>query len=204
MSEPAHPLTFLDDGETAWPAQGHWTYEDYLRLPDDGRRYEVIRGVLYVSPAPRFDHQYAVTQLFRTVDRFVCDKGLGLFLTAPFDVILGNIATPVEPDFLFFRAGREPHAEDPNFEGAPDLIVEVLSPGSYRYDQRIKFKAYEESGVPEYWLVDPRARTAVIYVLGEGGRYAEFSRGGERETVRSRVLEGFSLGVADLFPPRQR
>lgn len=203
MSEPAHPLTFLDDDEQTWPAQGHWTYEDYLRLPDDGRRYEVIRGVLYVSPAPKYDHQYAVTQLFRTVDRFVFDRGLGLFLTAPFDVILGDIATPVEPDFLFFRSGREPRAGDPNFQGAPDLIVEVISPTNRRYDERIKFDVYEEARVPEYWLVDPRARTVVIHVLGEKGRYIEFSRGGEGETVRSRVLEGFSLRVADLFPPRK-
>jgi Uma2 family endonuclease len=203
MSEPARPLTFLDHGEQTWPAQGHWTYEDYLRLPDDGRRYEVIRGVLYVSPAPKYGHQHVITKLFRKVDRFVDDHELGIFLTAPFDVILGNIATPVEPDFLFFRAGREPHAEDPNFQGAPDLIVEVLSPKNRQYDERIKFEAYEEAGVPEYWMVDPRARTVVIYALGEKGRYIEFSRGGEGETVRSRVLERFSLRVADLFPPRR-
>jgi Uma2 family endonuclease len=137
------------------------------------------------------------------VDRFVSDRGLGLFLTAPFDVILGNIATPVEPDFLFFRAGREPRAEDPNFRGAPDLIVEVLSPSNRRYDERTKFEVYEEAKVPEYWLVNPKARTVVIYVLGEKSRYIEVSRGGESETVRSRVLEGFSLRVADLFPPRR-
>lgn len=201
MSEPAHPLTFLEDDEKAWPAQGHWTYEDYLRLPDDGRRYEVIRGVLYVSPAPGYDHQYVVTYLFRRLDRFVEDHGLGLFLTSPFDVLMGNIATPIQPDFLFLRAGREPRTGRPNFQGAPDLVVEVLSPSNRRYDRKIKLEAYEEAGVQEYWLVDPMARTVVIHVLGRNGRYAEFDRGGERDTVRSRVLEGFSLRVADLFPP---
>jgi Uma2 family endonuclease len=202
MSEPARPLTFLDDGEQNWPVQGHWTYEDYLRLPDDGRRYEVIRGVLYVSPSPKYGHQYAISMLIRTLGSFVFDHGLGIVLTAPFDVLMREIATPVQPDLLFLRAGREPHAGDPNFQGAPDLVVEVLSPSNRRYDQKIKLEAYEEAGVPEYWLVDPMSRTAVIYSLGEKGRYCELSRGGEGEAVLSRVLEGFSVRVADLFPPR--
>jgi Uma2 family endonuclease len=202
MSEPAHPLTFLDDDEQTWPAQGHWTYEDYLRLPDDGRRYEVVRGVLYVSPAPRYDHQYVVTQLVLTMGRFVIENGLGVVVGGPFDILLSRIATPVEPDFLFIRKGREPHAGDPNFQGAPDLVVEVLSPSNRRYDQKIKLEAYEEAGVPEYWLVDPMARTVVIYTLEETGRYTEFSRGRDGETVRSHSLDGFNLRVADLFPPR--
>lgn len=201
MSEPAHPLTFLEDDEKAWPAQGHWTYEDYLRLPDDGRRYEVIRGVLYVSPAPGYDHQYVVIHLTLTLGRYVIENGLGIVLGAPFDILLSRIATPVEPDFLFIRKGREPRSGDPNYQGVPDLIVEILSPSNRRYDRKIKFEAYEEAGVQEYWLVDPMARTVVIHVLGRNGSYAEFDSGGEGDTVRSRVLEGFSLRVADLFPP---
>ena len=201
MSEPARPLTFLDDGEQTWPAQGHWTYEDYLRLPDDGRRYEVIRGVLYVSPSPKYNHQYVISMLFRTVGSFVFDHDLGIVLTAPFDVLMGEIATPVQPDLIFLRAGREPRAEDPNFQGSPDLVVEVLSPSNRRYDRKIKLEAYQEAGVQEYWLVDPMARTVTINVLERNGRYVEFGRGGEGDMISSRVLEGFSLRVADLFPP---
>lgn len=200
MSEPARPLTFLDDEQT-WPDQGHWTYEDYLRLPDDGRRYEVVRGVLYVSPSPKYDHQYVISMLVRMLGSFVFDHELGIVLTAPFDVLMGEIATPVQPDLIFLRAGREPRAGDPNFQGAPDLVVEVLSPSNRRYDQKTKLEAYQEAGVQEYWLVDPMARSAVIHVLEKNGRYVEFGRGGEGDTVRSRVVEGFSLRVADLFPP---
>jgi hypothetical protein len=69
----------------AWPVQGEWTYEDYLRLPDDGRRYEVIRGRLYVTPAPNFDHQFLVTQLGRLLGNFVAAHALGTVLVAPFD-----------------------------------------------------------------------------------------------------------------------
>jgi len=201
MSEPAHPLTFFDDSEQTWPAQGHWTYEDYLRLPDDGRRYEVLRGVLYVSPSPKYDHQYAISQLFRTLGQFVFDHELGIVLTAPFDVLMGEIATPVQPDLIFLRTGREPHAGDSNFQGAPDLVVEILSPSNRRYERKIKLNAYEDAGVEEYWLVDPMARTVVIYALGRNRRYAEYDRGGEEDMVRSRMLEGFSLRVVDLFPP---
>lgn len=202
MAEPAYPLRFLEEhGDRAWPAQGRWTYEDYLRLPDDGRRYEVIRGVLYVSPSPTYDHQYVITQLFRKLGRFVEESQLGIVLTAPFDILLGTIATPVEPDFLFLRAGREPRAGDSNYRGVPDLIVEVLSPSNRRYDRRIKFEVYEEVGVPEYWLVDPMERSVTIYVLDDEGRFAELDRGGEGDTVRSREIGGFSLQVADLFPP---
>lgn len=199
MSEPA--LTFFGDDDPTWPAQGHWTYEDYLRLPDDGRRYEVVRGVLYVSPSPRYGHQYAISMLFRTLGSFVFDDKLGVVLTAPFEVLMGEIATPVQPDLIFLRAGREPRAGDASFQGAPDLVVEVLSPSNQRYDRKIKLEAYQDAGIQEYWLVDPMARTVVIQALGRNGRYAEFARGGEEEMVRSRVLEGFSLRVADLFPP---
>lgn len=79
--------------------------------------------------------------------------------------------------------------------------LEVLAPETMSHDQELKFAVYQEAGVQEYWLVDPMARTVVIHVLGRNGRYAEFDSGGEGDTVRSRVLEGFNLRVADLFPP---
>src|SRR3954469_25062604 len=101
MTEPAYRLD-LPETE-AWPRQGSWTYEDYLRLPDDGNRYEIIRGVLYVTPAPNFAHQFAVMKLGRYFDEFVFDQGLGVVLTAPFDILLPfGIASPVEPDVMVF------------------------------------------------------------------------------------------------------
>src|SRR5688572_29149774 len=128
MAEPALPLATLEDGQ-GWPAQGEWTYQDYLRLPDDGKRYEVIRGVLYVAASPNYDHQYTVTQLTAQLLRFVQANGLGVVLAGPFDVILPEgIATPVEPDLLFIRKENQPRRGDANFRGVPDLLVEVLSP----------------------------------------------------------------------------
>ncbi len=83
------PLPPLEEQkDSAWPAQGEWTYEDYLGLPDDGNRYEIIEGVLYVANAPGYDHQYAVMQLSRQMSNWVIERQLGVVLTAPFEVHL--------------------------------------------------------------------------------------------------------------------
>jgi Uma2 family endonuclease len=201
MTEPAYRLD-LPETET-WPRQGDWTYEDYLRLPDDGNRYEVIRGALYVTPAPNFKHQFSVVKLVSALDGFVSKGELGVVLAAPFDVLLPvGIASPVEPDVLFFRTGNAPQENDKNFQGVPDLIAEVLSPRTRSLDRKVKLQAYQEAGIPEYWIVDPNARAVEVHVL-ENGRYVELCRGGVGDKVRSVVLPGFELEVAGLFPRRE-
>lgn len=193
MAEP------LKDGQ-GWPAQGEWTYEDYLRLPEDGKRYEVIRGNLYVAPSPNYDHQYTVIQLAAQLLGFVQANGLGVVLTGPFDVILPEgIATPVEPDLLFIRKERQPRRGDANFKGTPDLVVEVLSPSNRHYDRRIKFAAYRDAGVQELWLVDPLARSVVIYGWRDGA-FVEVGCGGIRDEVGSTLLPEFRLKLDSLFP----
>ncbi len=199
MTEPAYAFPWIEEGQD-WPRQGEWTYEDYLRLPDDGQRYEVIRGVLYVSPAPRFKHQFVSGEFSFALKTFVRENDLGLVLSAPFDVLLPfDIATPIEPDVIFFRKGNQPHWEDMNFEGVPDLVAEVLSPGTRRRDQKVKLEAYQDAGVPEYWMLDPDARRVVVHVLRQG-RYVVLCRGGRGEEVWSSVLPGFRLKVDSLFP----
>ncbi|HYO15786.1 MAG TPA: Uma2 family endonuclease, partial [Thermoanaerobaculia bacterium] len=188
-----------EDGKP-WPAQGEWTYEDYLLLPDDGQRYEVLYGVLHVTPAPRPKHQRGVARLHLRLGSFVESNRLGEVLFAPLDVRLpAGISNPVEPDILFFRHGNRPGEEGSFFEGVPDLVAEVLSPRTRRRDRTIKLKAYQEAGVPEYWMVDPDARTVEVYVL-KNGRYVELCRGGMGDVVWSAVVPGFRLKVADLFP----
>jgi Uma2 family endonuclease len=197
MTEPAYRLD-LPETEN-WPRQGDWTYEDYLRLPDDGNRYEVIRGSLYVTPAPVYDHQFSVVKLSRFFDVFVSDHGLGVVLSAPFDIKLPfGIASPVQPDLMVFLTNA-PRSGDKNFEGVPDLVVEVLSPSTRHRDRRIKRDAYRDAGIPEYWMVDPGTRTALIYRLDKG-RYVETCHSVVGERVGSAVLPGFELAVADLFP----
>ncbi len=199
MAEPARSLVSLGDGQR-WPAQGEWTYEDYLRLPDDGKRYEVIRGVLYVAASPNYDHQYTVIQLAARLLGYVQANDLGIVLTAPFDVILPEgIATPVEPDLLFIRKENQPRRGDANFRGTPDLLVEVLSPSNRHYDRKIKFAAYRDAGVQELWLVDPLARSAVIYGWRDGA-FVEVERGGIGDEIGSALLPGFRLKLDSLFP----
>ncbi len=199
MSEPAYKFSRSDEGRD-WPAQGEWTYEDYCRLPEDGNRYEVIRGFLYVTPAPAYKHQFVVGELNFALRGFVQERRLGVVVAAPFEIKLPlRIGAPVQPDLMFFRTGNTPGWEDQSFEGVPDLVVEVLSPGTRRRDRTLKLEAYQEGGVPEYWLVDPEARRVLIYVLGKNGRYAELARGGVGESVESSVLPGFRVNVGALF-----
>jgi Uma2 family endonuclease len=203
MAEPAYIPPLPEDDGQVWPAQGSWTYEDYLRLPDDGRRYEVIQGFLYVSPAPSYDHQYIVAALVRLLGNFVVAGRLGVVLGAPFDVRLPErIADPVQPDVLFIQRAHQPRAGTPRFDGVPDLAVEVLSPRNWRYDRTIKLSTYRDAGIPETWLVDPIARTVEVFVLDpNGAEYTLQERRSEGEAVGSTILSGLRLEVAELFPP---
>jgi Uma2 family endonuclease len=194
-----HDVPDLPAEGRPWPAQGEWTYEDYLRLPDDGRRYEIIEGVLYVTAAPRFNHQYVVGELFAALRAYVRQQNLGVVIPAPFEVHLPDIARPVQPDLIFIRAERQPLPEAGSFEGAPDLIVEVLSPSTARRDRVVKFWAYERAGVPEYWIVDPRVPMIEVYVLQEGvyTLHGQFVSG---DSVSSPTLPELALPVDILFP----
>jgi Uma2 family endonuclease len=202
MTEPAYPLTSLEDDGHDWPVQGEWTYRDFLRLPEDGQRHEVLQGVLYVTPAPAYAHQFAIWRLGYYLSHRILEGNLGVLLTSPFDVRLPNrLADPVEPDLVFFRAGNEPRTEDKNFVGVPDLVIEVLSPGTRRVDEKVKLSIYREAGIPEYWLVDPKVRRVLIFRLSEDrGRYVEWARGRDGDVVSSTVLSGLRLEVSNIFP----
>jgi Uma2 family endonuclease len=197
ITSPALPIL---EGEHPWPAQGEWTYEDYLRLPDDGRRYEIIKGVLYVTNAPGYDHQFTVIELVGELRFFVKRNQLGVVLTAPFEVHLPSIATPVHPDVFFIAKERQPKRGDKFFKGAPDLIVEVSSPATIRRDQSTKLDSYEQAGVREYWLANPRTRIITIYTLpAEGQEYILLGEFGAGETLHSAVLPGLELTIDTLF-----
>lgn len=197
----APPFLLPAERERPWPPQGRWTYDDFLRLPDDGRRYEIIEGVLYVANAPSYEHQFTVGELLGELRAFVKARQLGVVLTAPFEVHLpGGIANPVQPDVLFIAAERQPRLGDQIFEGAPDLIVEVMSPGSVRLDRFVKFGAYERAGVREYWLADTKTRTVEVYSLPvNGAEYVLLGQFGPGEKFQSSALAGLEIAVAGLF-----
>jgi Uma2 family endonuclease len=183
-----------------WPSRGQWTYEDYLRLPDDGNRYEIIDGVLYVTNAPNYDHQFTVSELHLQIASFVKEKRLGVVLTAPFEIHLPNIAKPVQPDVIAKK--RQPKRGDKFFIGAPDLIIEVISPSSVRTDRHIKFSAYERAGVKEYWLADPRTCFVEVYTLQDNTQeYQLLGQFGPGEQLSSVVLPDLALVVDLVFLP---
>jgi len=181
----------------AWPVQGQWRYEDYLRLPDDGQRYEIIEGVLYVANAPGYDHQFTVAKIAFFLQLFVTERKLGIMLTSPFEVHLSETTRPVQPDVLFLTTEQQP-PPGAQFVTAPTLIVEVISPSSIRLDRQIKFDAYERAGVAEYWLADPKTRSVEVYTL-ENGEYALLGQFAADEVIESRVLSGIALATSSLF-----
>jgi Uma2 family endonuclease len=184
---------------TAFPPRGRWTYEDYLRLPDDGRRYEVLQGVLYVTAPPVPLHQIVLRNVVRQLALFLEESPVGEFFL-PTDLILPKgLTAPVRPD-LFFVRGEEWRGTitDRYMEGTPDLILEILSPSTCRLDRGTKFDVYTQAGVHEYWLADPLARTIEIWVLRDGAYelFGKFARGGY---LRSEMIPGFEPALDKIF-----
>jgi Uma2 family endonuclease len=185
--------------ERPWPPeQGQWTYEDWLQLPDDGYRYEVIDGVLYMTPPPRILHQRVSLGLVRKLADFVEEHNLGQVLFAPVGVRLPNQPVPFQPDILFIRKERLDIIGEEYVEGAPDLVMEILSPGNWLYDRREKKQVYQEGGVAEYWIVDPRTKTIEVYRL-EGGSYLLIGQYVPGEVAKSPGVPGFEISVDEVF-----
>ncbi len=184
--------------ERQWLEQGQWTYEDWERLPDDGNRYEVIDGVLYMSPPPSISHQTASGSLLFAITQHVRRRNLGRVFAAPTGVRLPGHPVPFQPDIFFISAERRAIIGKQYIEGAPDLIVEILSPANWPYDRQEKFTVYQSAGVPEYWIVDYRARTVEVFALEEG-EYPLLGKWREGASAGSRILPGLQIDVAEVF-----
>lgn len=144
-----------------------FTYQDYLLTPED-KRYELIEGELMMTPAPSWHHQTIAANLFRILDPIIKQNNLGKLAFAPVDVVLSH-ENVVQPDLLFVAKGRLEIITEKNVQGAPDLVIEILSPPTKERDLDMKRKIYAKYGVREYWLVDPQAKTVEVAVLKESG-----------------------------------
>jgi len=174
------------------------TYEDYLALPEDGKRYEVVRGELFVTPAPAPKHQIVISRLMDALLRFKREQGLrGEVLTAPIDVVLAE-DTFVQPDILFIPKERLSIIGEKAILGPPDLAIEVHSPSTHKLDHVTKRKAYAELGVREYWIVDPELEQVEVFVLEEGrlDRRAEVLDGEVRSLA---AIPGLGIPLAEIF-----
>lgn len=180
------------------PAQGSWTYADWEQLPDDGKRYEIIEGVLYMTTAPSNFHQWIISRLYRLIAIPAEDRGLGIVSFAPVGVLMPG-CDPVQPDFVFVLKRNAAIIRDRRIRGVPDLIVEVISPGSADYDEGVKLEAYARANVPEYAVIDPATRKLRHYVLELPGQFAAPREYGEAERVAFACLPDITLNVSDLF-----
>jgi Uma2 family endonuclease len=173
------------------------TYEDYLRMPDDGLRREILGGDLYVTPAPTPKHQRAVGNLFRLLAQFVEAQHLGKVFVSPIDVVLSDLDV-VQPDIVFVAKDRMNIITEKAIQGFPDLLVEVSSPSTADVDTGRKMETYARFGVPEYWVADPKSQAVYIYALQEGA-YKLHDRSDRVGTVRSRRLPGLEVRIDDLW-----
>ena len=178
------------------PASGAWTYDDLLALPDDGRRWEIIEGVLHEMPGPSWMHQLLVAGLLRFWFG-IADSVGATVVGSPVDVFFPG-ASPVQPDILLLLPSNPATVSKRGLEGAPDLVVEILSPSTRGHDALTKRALYARAGVREYWLVDPDSRTVeVLRLVDDAFHLAQ--RAGERDTAASLLLPGAALDVAALF-----
>ena len=174
-----------------------FTYEDYLRLPDDGKQYQIVGGELYMSPAPVPYHQRILLNLSMVLQHFVAERDLGSVWIAPCDIVLSD-EDVVEPDLFFISKEREDIVGDTYIEEAPDLAVEILSPSTSKLDRTIKMRLYERSGVREYWVVDPERKRIEVLNLTDRG-YLRAGIYGAEEHLESVLLNGLMVNVSEVF-----
>jgi Uma2 family endonuclease len=175
------------------------TYDDYLVLPNDGRRYQILEGELDVNPAPTTRHQKISMRLEHQLVSHVEAQCLGLVLYAPVDVMLDE-RNVVQPDIVFVSTERMPIVEEAKIAGAPDLVVEILSPASARTDRGPKASIYARHGVAWYWLVDPAEDLVEEYEL-VGRGYTLRGRLGRESVFRPALFPGLEIALEPLFRP---
>lgn len=173
-----------------------FTYEDYLNAPKD-KRYELLDGDLVALSSPEEFHQRVSILLGAKLVQFTVENHLGRIYHAPFDVVLSDFDV-VQPDLIFVSNERADIITPANIQGAPDLVVEILSPSTAARDKTFKRSLYAKHGITEYWMVDLTTKTITILRLGEHG-FEVINTYGEGETLTSPTLQGFTLKLYDIF-----
>ena len=178
------------------------SFEEFRQLPIDGKRYELVRGEVHVTPAPATRHQAIVQNLSGNLWPFVIKNHLGEVWTAPLDVRLSG-ETALQPDLIFVSNARAGIIQENWIAGAPDLVVEVLSPSTAAYDRVTKLPVYAEAGVSELWLIDSQAKTVEVLRL-QGRKYFVEAKHAGDQVLASNLFPGWQLPLHDLFDFRGR
>ncbi len=190
------PRPAADHSEVDLPEKDRYTYADYQQLPE-GAPYELIHGHLVKSASPSVKHQSLILDLCCILDEYVQENASGKVLPGPLDVHLSS-DTVVQPDVLYVSPDRADRIGEQEILGAPDLVVEVVSPSTSHRDGFDKKRLYETHGVREYWIVDPDSETVEVHVLIDG-TYTLQQRCVEDGTATSALLDGFEFALTTLF-----
>jgi Uma2 family endonuclease len=176
------------------------TYEDYAQIPDDGLRHEIIDGEHYVSPAPNANHQGLSGNLYVLLTLFVRKNRLGRLYYAPFDVVLSPNDI-VQPDILFISKARLAILTEANVQGAPDLVIEILSPSTRHLDETRKRKRYDQLGVQEYWIFDPKSQSVRIFRRGQDAGFGAPSEltAAAGQVLTTPLLPGLEIVLRETF-----
>ena len=176
-----------------------FTYEDFVNFPDDGKRHEIIDGEHYVTPSPNTKHQSTSRNLLVSIALHLRQHPTGEVFAAPFDVVFSDLDV-VEPDLLYISRERLDVLTKVHVRGAPDFLIEILSPGTRRTDEITKRKLYERSGVQEYWVVDPELDIVKVYRRADGAFATPLELSAERgEALTTPLLPGWSAPLRELF-----
>ncbi|HVR97759.1 MAG TPA: Uma2 family endonuclease [Thermoanaerobaculia bacterium] len=175
------------------------TYEDYVLIPEDRLRHEILDGEHVVSPAPKPGHQDVSLELSMALGPFIRGRQLGKLYYAPVDILLAehNI---LQPDLVFISNERLRIIGEDNVEGAPDLVIEILSDSTRRRDEGAKRRLYERYGVLEYWLIDPKRRAvSVLRRAGAGFGTPEVLSAEAGDVLATPLLPGLEIRVSRIF-----
>lgn len=183
---------------SATPATAPWTVERYWQETREGEHFVILEGEKIVSPSPTSFHQAISLNFSVALHTWAQRTQLGKWRPAPFDVILSNVDV-VQPDLVFVRRENLSRLKDKHLQGPPDIVIEILSPGSIRLDRVRKRVLYAKYGVPEYWIVSPEERTVEILRLQTDGQYAVIDVLESEDALESPLLPGFACPVQDLF-----
>jgi Uma2 family endonuclease len=178
-----------------------FTYEDYKSLPEDsGKRYELVDGDLLMVPAPTTRHQLVSVNVLLLLQSFVRAHGLGTILHAPVDLVFTRESERdvLQPDIVFISRARAAILQPAEIQGAPDLVVEILSPSTEDRDRGFKRRLYGRYGVLEYWIVDPAGETVEV-IRARDDQFNTASTYGMGDTFTTPLLQGLIISLKEIF-----
>jgi len=184
-------------GQVAIKEEEIFTYQDYILFPDNGKRYQIIDGEIYMSPAPIPYHQKILANLEDILRQFVKTNKLGVVFFAPCDVLLSDVDV-VQPDIFFISTERMGIIKNKYIEGAPDLVIEITSPYTKKLDKIQKKRLYEIYKVAEYWIVDVDKKTLEVFSLKDN-TYKTIAVHKEEDVVASVLMKGLKFNLQEIF-----